>query len=117
MTHLESIVGCIWFPMGFGLYIHKIKKIKKKNIKISYPCLSFSHLPLSPSRVVHNTSYRLCPTYPKFFVTLNSVSDDELSAIAMFRSKGRVPAVVWRHSRVEVLIYIYIYIYIYLYIY
>lgn len=45
-----------------------------------------------------NWDYGLCATYPAMFVIPAAVSDDELRAIASFRAKGRVPAVVWRHK-------------------
>jgi len=51
--------------------------------------------------VTSNTSYRLCQTYPSYFITLDNINDTELKAIANFRSKGRVPAVVWRHWAVN----------------
>ena len=41
-------------------------------------------------------------------MTLSSVNNAELSAMAMFRSKGRVPAVVWRHPKLEVIYIIWI---------
>eukprot|EP01119_Soliformovum_irregulare_P018406 TRINITY_DN5632_c0_g1_i1.p1 TRINITY_DN5632_c0_g1~~TRINITY_DN5632_c0_g1_i1.p1 ORF type:complete len:988 (-),score=239.78 TRINITY_DN5632_c0_g1_i1:39-2960(-) len=44
-----------------------------------------------------NNTYVLCPTYPRRFVVPSSVTDDDLVAISKFRSKGRMPAVVWMH--------------------
>ena len=44
-----------------------------------------------------NHTYKLCPTYPAQFVVPATISDACLRKVADFRSKGRVPATVWRH--------------------
>ena len=38
-----------------------------------------------------NQEYKLCETYPRVLVTLKSLSDKNLSDVAEFRSKSRVP--------------------------
>ncbi|XP_023396160.1 myotubularin-related protein 1 isoform X3 [Loxodonta africana] len=39
-----------------------------------------------------NSNYELCDTYPAIIVVPTSVKDDDLSKVAAFRAKGRVPA-------------------------
>ncbi|XP_063102603.1 myotubularin-related protein 1 isoform X12 [Cavia porcellus] len=39
-----------------------------------------------------NSNYELCATYPAVIVVPTSVKDDDLSKVAAFRAKGRVPA-------------------------
>ena len=45
-----------------------------------------------------NNNFELCATYPTKFVVPRNVSDESLKRIASFRSKGRLPAVVYRHQ-------------------
>lgn len=71
--------------------------------KVYSPLREYQRMGLIPShhfRLVDklNWDYGLCATYPAMFVIPAAVSDDELRAIASFRAKGRVPAVVWRHK-------------------
>uniref|UniRef100_A0ABI7VS09 phosphatidylinositol-3,5-bisphosphate 3-phosphatase n=1 Tax=Felis catus TaxID=9685 RepID=A0ABI7VS09_FELCA len=44
-----------------------------------------------------NSSYELCDTYPAVIVVPTSVKDDDLSKVAAFRAKGRVPVLSWIH--------------------
>lgn len=44
-----------------------------------------------------NTRYQLCPTYPSTLISPASVSDNVIHHAAKFRSKQRIPAVVYRH--------------------
>ena len=44
-----------------------------------------------------NVDYKLCASYPPFFVTPASIRDDEIRHIASYRSSNRLPAVVWIH--------------------
>jgi len=46
-----------------------------------------------------NMEYKLCSTYPREFVVPSSISDEDLESIAKFRSRGRIPVLVW-HDRV-----------------
>ena len=39
---------------------------------------------------------RLCETYPKLLVVPKAMTDEELKVVSKFRSKGRIPAIVWR---------------------
>jgi hypothetical protein len=44
-----------------------------------------------------NKQFELCATYPTKFIVPRNISDESLKRIASFRSKGRLPAVVYRH--------------------
>ncbi|XP_053526195.1 myotubularin-related protein 1 isoform X10 [Artibeus jamaicensis] len=44
-----------------------------------------------------NSNYELCDTYPAIIVVPTSVKDDDLSKVAAFRAKGRVPVLSWIH--------------------
>ncbi|XP_032851889.2 myotubularin-related protein 1 isoform X3 [Tyto alba] len=44
-----------------------------------------------------NSTYELCDTYPAVLVVPTSVKDDDLSKVAAFRAKGRVPVLSWIH--------------------
>uniref|UniRef100_A0A4X2JZW7 phosphatidylinositol-3,5-bisphosphate 3-phosphatase n=1 Tax=Vombatus ursinus TaxID=29139 RepID=A0A4X2JZW7_VOMUR len=44
-----------------------------------------------------NSSYELCDTYPAIIVVPTSVKDDDLTKVAAFRAKGRVPVLSWIH--------------------
>jgi len=46
-----------------------------------------------------NLSYEACPSYPRVLCLPSSVTDEQLTLVAKFRSSGRLPAVVWRHPR------------------
>lgn len=49
-----------------------------------------------------NEHYALCETYPSYVVVPVSVSDEDLSACARFRSKGRFVALSWLHPVTQV---------------
>lgn len=44
-----------------------------------------------------NINYQICDSYPAQFVVPKSITDDQLRACALFRSKGRIPALSWIH--------------------
>ncbi|GAB5356608.1 hypothetical protein AAMO2058_000304100 [Amorphochlora amoebiformis] len=48
-------------------------------------------------RVFENRGFLLCDTYPKKFCVPKALSDEKLKEIARYRSRGRIPAVVWIH--------------------
>ncbi len=37
----------------------------------------------------------MCDTYPKYFMVPSDITDEEIRAVALFRSKGRIPALSW----------------------
>ena len=45
-----------------------------------------------------NSGYGLCGTYPRFLVVPSAVSDGDLYAGAKWRSKGRIPVLVYYHK-------------------
>ena len=45
-----------------------------------------------------NKDYGICATYPRLLVVPAATSDDDLRKVAVFRSKGRLPAVVYRSA-------------------
>eukprot|EP01090_Pellita_catalonica_P023734 TRINITY_DN9933_c0_g1_i1.p1 TRINITY_DN9933_c0_g1~~TRINITY_DN9933_c0_g1_i1.p1 ORF type:complete len:726 (+),score=99.52 TRINITY_DN9933_c0_g1_i1:348-2525(+) len=44
-----------------------------------------------------NSEFALCESYPRSFITPMSVSDRDLSLVAEYRSRGRLPVLVWKH--------------------
>ena len=48
---------------------------------------------------IFTNNYKLSPTYPSKFVVPSKVNDEMLKEIAKYRSKARVPAVTWIHSK------------------
>lgn len=42
-----------------------------------------------------NANYMLCGSYPSVLVVPASVTDDEVRAVALFRSEQRVPVLCW----------------------
>ena len=45
-----------------------------------------------------NSSYTVCPTYPKLLAVPAGMTDTQLSAVASFRAKGRIPILSWVHG-------------------
>nr|CCA24584.1 myotubularinlike protein putative [Albugo laibachii Nc14] len=48
-------------------------------------------------RLLRNSNFRLSPSYPQLLVVPNELSDDELVQSAKFRSRARLPVVIWKH--------------------
>ncbi|CAF4886516.1 unnamed protein product [Pieris macdunnoughi] len=46
-----------------------------------------------------NAEYKLCPSYPPLLIVPASIGDEQLEAVARFRTMRRIPAVVWRHRK------------------
>ncbi|RLV93396.1 Phosphoinositide 3-phosphatase [Spathaspora sp. JA1] len=44
-----------------------------------------------------NQDYKFCPSYPKILIVPNSISDNVLKHAGKFRSKQRIPAIVYKH--------------------
>ncbi|KAI5969265.1 YMR1 [Candida margitis] len=45
-----------------------------------------------------NSDYKFCPSYPRHLIVPSSISDNVLKHAAKFRSKQRIPAVVYKHK-------------------
>lgn len=46
-----------------------------------------------------NSDFSICSTYPKLLIVTSTITDQELKEIAQFRSKGRIPSIVWFHPK------------------
>ena len=46
-----------------------------------------------------NMNFSICSSYPKLLFVPASITDQELREIAQFRSKGRIPSIVWMHPK------------------
>lgn len=44
-----------------------------------------------------NESYQFCPTYPAHIAVPSAVTDQQLDAVAAFRSRSRIPILSWLH--------------------
>jgi hypothetical protein len=44
-----------------------------------------------------NNKYNLCSTYPSILCIPKKINDEQLKLCVKYRSKGRLPAMVWRH--------------------
>ncbi|MDC6271768.1 hypothetical protein PP707_05675, partial [Acetobacter pasteurianus] len=45
-----------------------------------------------------NEDYKFCPSYPRYMIVPGSISDNVLKHAGKFRSKQRIPAVVYKHK-------------------
>eukprot|EP01105_Mastigella_eilhardi_P004177 TRINITY_DN1554_c0_g1_i1.p1 TRINITY_DN1554_c0_g1~~TRINITY_DN1554_c0_g1_i1.p1 ORF type:complete len:774 (+),score=188.02 TRINITY_DN1554_c0_g1_i1:1479-3800(+) len=50
-----------------------------------------------------NKNYEFSESYPALLCVPEAISDEELPAVFHFRSKGRIPALVWKHKNNAVL--------------
>jgi myotubularin-related protein 1/2 len=48
-------------------------------------------------RIFKNAKFRISPTYPQLMIVPAMLSDEQLVQSAGFRSRGRLPVVVWKH--------------------
>lgn len=48
-----------------------------------------------------NRSFAVCSSYPDVFVVPATISDDDIKSISHYRSKRRIPAVVWKHPSTQ----------------
>lgn len=48
-------------------------------------------------RLLKNSKFRFSPTYPQLMVVPSLMSEEQLVQSARFRSRARLPVVVWRH--------------------
>ena len=45
-----------------------------------------------------NENYSLCPSYPKFLITVGEITDSDYKCSAEFRTKSRLPALAYYHK-------------------
>eukprot|EP00742_Colponemidia_sp_Colp-10_P010695 GILJ01011769.1.p1 GENE.GILJ01011769.1~~GILJ01011769.1.p1 ORF type:complete len:1254 (-),score=118.15 GILJ01011769.1:125-3886(-) len=55
-------------------------------------------------RVLSNFDYKRCPSYPAMMIVPDVLTDADMDAIFAFRSRGRIPAIVWRHSTTKAIL-------------
>eukprot|EP00808_Paulinella_micropora_P028061 g14987.t1 len=48
-------------------------------------------------RLVDNTKYSICKSYPPYLIVPDVISDDDLGHIKKYRSKHRLPVITWMH--------------------
>lgn len=53
--------------------------------------------PIITWRLLKNSKFRFSPTYPQLMVVPSLMSEEQLVQSARFRSRARLPVVVWRH--------------------
>lgn len=105
------------FPLAVKQYFafDHAKGLRKLNVKFPEaldgwnlydPVLEFERLGLfSPENhnmyIVSdvNSKYSICPTYPRFLALPRGIFGREIQKIAAFRSKGRIPTLIWKHPK------------------
>ncbi|KAJ1197968.1 hypothetical protein NDU88_001812 [Pleurodeles waltl] len=91
------------FPLSHGLPLFAFsykEKFPLNGWKVYDPVAEYKRqgLPNESWKVTKiNSTYEFCDTYPAIFVVPTSVKDDDLSKVAAFRAKGRVPVLSWIH--------------------
>lgn len=60
------------------------------------------HLPNDSWRITKiNDKYKLCDTYPAILAVPKAATDNDLSEVADFRSRGRLPVLSWLHPETQ----------------
>ncbi|XP_015268697.1 PREDICTED: myotubularin-related protein 1 isoform X6 [Gekko japonicus] len=91
------------FPLSHGLPLFAFsykEKFPVNGWKVYDPMAEYKRqgLPNESWKISKiNSMYELCDTYPAILVVPTSVKDDDLSRVAAFRAKGRVPVLSWIH--------------------
>ncbi|XP_066496387.1 myotubularin-related protein 1 isoform X3 [Tiliqua scincoides] len=91
------------FPLSHGLTLFAFsykEKFPTNGWKVYDPMAEYKRqgLPNESWKISKiNSTYELCDTYPAVLVVPTSVKDDDLSRVAAFRAKGRVPVLCWIH--------------------
>uniref|UniRef100_A0A670ZX93 phosphatidylinositol-3,5-bisphosphate 3-phosphatase n=1 Tax=Pseudonaja textilis TaxID=8673 RepID=A0A670ZX93_PSETE len=91
------------FPLSHGLpffaFTYK-EKFPTNGWKVYDPVAEYKRqgLPNESWKISKiNSMYEFCDTYPAVLVVPTSVKDEDLSRVAAFRAKGRVPVLSWIH--------------------
>ncbi|XP_005991906.1 myotubularin-related protein 1 isoform X1 [Latimeria chalumnae] len=91
------------FPLSSGLplfaYNYK-EKFSVEGWKVYDPVTEYKRqgVPNESWKITKlNSSYELCDTYPAILVVPTSVKDDDLTKVAAFRARGRIPVLSWIH--------------------
>uniref|UniRef100_A0A8D0DZP6 phosphatidylinositol-3,5-bisphosphate 3-phosphatase n=1 Tax=Salvator merianae TaxID=96440 RepID=A0A8D0DZP6_SALMN len=91
------------FPLSHGLPLFAFsykEKFPTNGWKVYDPVAEYKRqsLPNESWKISKiNSTYDFCDTYPAVLVVPTSVKDDDLSRVAAFRAKGRVPVLSWIH--------------------
>ncbi|XP_053230309.1 myotubularin-related protein 1 isoform X6 [Podarcis raffonei] len=91
------------FPLSHGLPLFAFtykEKFPVNGWKVYDPMAEYKRqgLPNESWKISKiNSTYEFCDTYPAVLVVPASVKDDDLSRVAAFRAKGRVPVLSWIH--------------------
>ena len=80
-----SYLNC--FVEGWHVYDAE-SELKRMNIPDSYWRVTTA-----------NNTYELCDTYPAILAVPDAINDAKLGLAALFRSRGRIPVLSWRHPR------------------
>eukprot|EP00002_Diphylleia_rotans_P010498 TRINITY_DN2096_c3_g1_i3.p1 TRINITY_DN2096_c3_g1~~TRINITY_DN2096_c3_g1_i3.p1 ORF type:complete len:660 (+),score=97.75 TRINITY_DN2096_c3_g1_i3:187-2166(+) len=68
--------------------------------KLFDPVIEFKRMgvPCNQWRISYaNVGYKFSETYPELIAVPTSVTDEDLMSVATFRSRGRIPALSWKH--------------------
>ncbi len=58
----------------------------------------------TPWRIVTNDRYTLCSTYPTRIIVPKSLTDTAIERVKSFRSRARIPSLVYRHYNGSVIL-------------
>lgn len=98
-----NLIAAYAFPNNMRYlfaFTHRFGGIQAHDLAEPYdPALEFSRMGVldNPTWRVSNANatYKLCNTYPQWLVVPAALSDDDLHAVAGFRSGHRLPAMCW----------------------
>ena len=85
-------------------YSYKKSKNNEKNIKIynffdEFKRQGIQNFSTSKEfRVMKNTDYKFCESYPKRLIVPNNITDEELKKCSEFRTKNRIPTLTYRYN-------------------
>lgn len=66
---------------------------------ISFLCIYLQGVPNDMWKISKlNENYEICDSYPPIWAVPAQATDDDLRAVATFRSRGRIPVLSWVHS-------------------
>lgn len=97
----ESLLRTLAFPISQGLGAHWIfgfAQTSKSNIASLLGAIPTNEPLLDEKRwraTTLNQDFSLSSTYPSTIYIPQTISDEKLKCIALFRSKGRIPALCW----------------------
>ncbi|CAF1456062.1 unnamed protein product [Adineta steineri] len=97
LTESISIPTCLedLFAIKFALAIPNQERSLQDRFNDELTRLQLDTDPWRSTRI--NRNHKLCTSYPESCVVPSSISDEELTEVAKFRSYRRFPTIVWRH--------------------